>query len=108
MRKILVGTDLSTEAEVAVAHAVDRARRDGAEVVLVMVDAVPELPAGVTPGSRAAARAEVYKQLLDNRLTADRRELADLRQRWLGHGAEISELVVDGFPDDRLPAVAAE
>lgn len=108
MRKILVGTDLSTEAEVAVAHAVDRARRDGAEVVLVMVDAVPELPAGVTPGSRAAARAEVYKQLLDNRLTADRRELADLRQRWLGQGAEISELVVDGFPDDRLPAVAAE
>jgi nucleotide-binding universal stress UspA family protein len=94
MQKLLVGTDLSTEAEVAVAHAVDRARRDGAEVVLVMVDAVPEAPVGLAPGSRAAARG--YEELLKYRLAADRRGLAEQRQRWLGHGAEISELVIDG------------
>lgn len=106
MRKILVGCDLSVEAEVAVAHAVDRARHEGAEVVLVLADVVPEAPVGLARGSRLAMTA--YQELLARRLAADRRGLAELRQRWIGHGAEISELVVDGFPDERLPALAAE
>ena len=106
MRKIIVGADLSTESEVAMAHAVDRARRDGAEVVLAMIDAVPDSPVGLTPQTARAVKA--YNEILEQRLAADRRGLAEMRERWQGQGVAISQLVVDGFADDRLPAIAAE
>src|SRR5690349_20738746 len=106
MRKILVGTDLSHHSEVAVAHAIDRARREDAEVVLVMVHPFPEDPTGWTPRGRMESRARIERE--ERRLAARRRELAELRQRWLGQGADISELVVDGHADERLAAVAVE
>ena len=107
MNKIIVGADLSTESEVAMAHAVDRARRDGAEVVLAMIDAIPEAPpVGVTPQTARAVKA--YNAILEQRLAADRRGLAAMRERGQGQGVVISQLVVGGFPDDRLPAIALD
>jgi nucleotide-binding universal stress UspA family protein len=104
MRKILVGVDRSKESELAVGHAVDRARRDGAEVVLVMVDAIPsDPPIGLAP------RTEVeYRNLLAEHLRRHRTELDAVRERWSGQGATISQLVVSGLPDEVLPGLAAE
>ena len=106
MSKIIVGVDLSAPSERAVAHAVDVARRLGAEVVLVVVDLVPDL---AELGSEAV-RAEAARdpKTLAGRLHHNRAALAALRDRWLGHGVELSQLVVDGFADERLPAVAEE
>ena len=102
MSKFVIGTDLSAESERAVAHGVAAARHMGAEVVLVMVDAVSELGALAVDahGPPAARAAEVTH--------ARRDELAALRQRWIDHGPELSQLVVDGEPAERLPQVAAE
>lgn len=106
MKKIIVGIDLSTQSERALGHAIDLARHRGAEVMMVLVDAVPEMPAVVDPS--AVAIAEQYTRVLADRLAADRKEFAALRERWQGHGATLSSLVVDGHADERLTAVANE
>ena len=106
MKKIVVGIDLSDTSELALGHAVEAARRIGAEVVMVMVDVVPEMPAVIDPGTLPIARN--YHQELAARLAADHRALAALRERWNGRGAELSMLMVDGYADERLTAVAAE
>lgn len=106
MSRLVVGIDLSDGAERAVAHGVGLARRLGWDATLVLVDAVPEhvenLPASMQP------TAERYAAELTARLEGHRARLGDLRQHWVGHGVELSTLVVDGYPDERLPAVAAE
>lgn len=106
MRKIVVGVDLSSSSEHALGHAVDAARHTGAEVVMVMVDVVPDVPPVVDPSS--VLIAEAYTRTLAERLAAERTQLAELRERWQGRGAELSQLIVDGHADERLPAVAAE
>jgi nucleotide-binding universal stress UspA family protein len=106
MRKIIVGVDLSKEAEVAVAHAVDRARRTGAEVVFTMVDVIPEAPVGL--GAESGTATASYHLVMKEQLDRDRRGLGELHQRWTGQGATISQLVVSGMPDEVLPKVAAE
>jgi nucleotide-binding universal stress UspA family protein len=106
MRKILVGVDLSEQSETAVGHAVELARPGGAEVVLVLVDAIPEMVEPFPPS--ASATVQTYVHTLKDRLAADRAGLAELRQRWVGRGVEISQLVVDGYADDELVKTAAE
>ena len=106
MTKFIVGVDLSTEGERAVAHAVAAARHVGAELELVMIDAVPDLAEPIPASMRTIA--DRYRETLQERLAQHRLELAALRERWLGHGVEISQLIVDGYPDERLPAIAAE
>jgi nucleotide-binding universal stress UspA family protein len=106
MKKIIVGIDLSAQSERALGHAIDVARHHDAEVVMVLVDAVPEMPAVVDPSS--VALAAQYTRTLAERLAADRKQFAELRARWQGHGATLSSVVVDGHPDDRLTAVATE
>jgi nucleotide-binding universal stress UspA family protein len=107
MTKILVGVDLSPCSELAVATAVDRARHDDAEVVLALVEPPPDdVSAGVSPNATVAIDA--YLAAARRQLAADRAQLAALRERWAGAGARISQLVLDGRPDERLPEVAAE
>lgn len=104
MRKILVGTDLSAQAEQAVAHAMDLGRRHGVEVVLALATAVPDSPAGVDPSTAEAA--DLYLRSLNKRLADDREQLATLRQHWVGQGVTVSTTVVDGYADEVLPRVA--
>jgi len=106
MRKILVGTDLSPSSEIAVAHAMDRARRSGAEVVLAMIHVIPEAPIGLTPRTDAALAS--YRIAIGQTLADARRQLGELRERWLGQGVEVSQIVADGVPDTRLPELATE
>jgi nucleotide-binding universal stress UspA family protein len=106
MRKILVGVDLSPTSELAIATAIDLARRDGAEVILAMADAIPQIPEGLS--ERAAAAAKRQSSALAATLADDRRQLAALRERHAGQGATLSQLIVDGYPDEELPRVARE
>jgi len=106
MKKLLVGVDLSAESEHAIAHAMEIARHEGAEVVLAMIDCVPELPANVTAAARDVA--ERYTSELKRRLDADRLRLGELRERWGAGGVTVSQVIVDGFADEELPKVAHE
>jgi nucleotide-binding universal stress UspA family protein len=106
VKKIIVGMDLSPEAELAGGHAIDLARRDGAEVVLVLAQASPSLPDGSF--ANAPEWAEVYTERQRDTARRDRDRLAELHQRWSGQGAPITKLVVDGFADEQVPRIAAE
>ena len=106
MSRLVIGVDLSAESERAVAHGVAIARHLGWDATLVLVDAVPDL-AATTPASMRIV-AERYAAIATARLDRHRAELAALRDRWIHHGPELAQLVVDGYPDERLPAVATE
>lgn len=106
MTGVVVGVDLSDECERAVAHAVAVARHRGWDATLVLVDNVPDGLDAVPPAMRALA--ERYLATLHDRLHDHRAALAAVRERWIHHGVELSQLVVDGYPDERLPAVATE
>jgi nucleotide-binding universal stress UspA family protein len=108
--RIVVGVDLSPESERAVEHAIDRARRVGAEVVLVLAGQVPmaAVPAGDADAVDGAGATEAYGRLLGEQLAADRDQLGRLRDRWLGQGVELTHVVADGFPDEALPQLATE
>jgi nucleotide-binding universal stress UspA family protein len=104
--KFAVGVDLSAESEHAVAHAVAAARHVGAPLTLILVDVVPDL--AEQPPASMKVIADRYTATLEARLELHRGQLAALRERWTGHGVELSQVVVDGYPDERLPVVAHE
>lgn len=106
MKKILVGVDLSPESELALGHAIELARKTGAELVLAMVDCIPELPANLAPAARDVALS--YTQELERRLAADRVALGELRARHAGAGPGLSQLIADGFADEEVPRMATE
>lgn len=106
-RKIVVGIDLSPHSEVAIGHAIDLARAEDGELVFVLVDAVPVMPEPSIPPSAMIA-AEAYGERLAERLAVDREQLAALVRAWRGRGIAIEQRIADGFPDEQLPAVAAE
>lgn len=106
MKRIIVGVDLSSYSTIAVAHAVDWARRDGAEVVLALFEPPVEAPVGLTPWSGRALAS--YDIALREQLASERVRLGELRERWSGQGARVSTVVADGYPDDELPRLAEE
>lgn len=105
MRTIVVGIDLSQESELALEHAIDLARREDAQIVLAMVDCVPEMPSDLGTSTRELAKT--YLAELETRLAADRAALGELRERWSG-GPVLSQVIADGFADEVLPRIAAE
>jgi nucleotide-binding universal stress UspA family protein len=106
MNPILVGVDFSPESELAIGHALGLARHTGAAVTLALVTYVPEAPEGL-PSSMTATYTR-YAQTLKEQLTEERERLGRLRERFSGQGVELSQLVLDGRPEDRLPTSAAE
>jgi len=106
MSTIIVGVDLSPSSDIAIGHAIDLARAEHAELVLVLVDAIPDVPDSIPPSAVVAARA--YSQRLGARLDEDTLALDALRTKFTGRGVEISQRVVDGYPDEALPKIAAE
>jgi nucleotide-binding universal stress UspA family protein len=103
---IVVGVDFSPESECAVAHAMAAARRTGSPLTLVHVGLVPDDPIGIPTSMRPGA--EHWRSLLLDQLAEDRRKLGELRERLAGQGVEISQVVVDNFPDVGVAAAAHE
>jgi nucleotide-binding universal stress UspA family protein len=106
LHKIVVGTDFSPGADVAVRRAAEIAERHGAEIVLVHATTVPQRPD--VPESMAAT-ADALVKVLDERLASEREQLAQVRQQIATeHGVTVSQLVVDEYPDDALVDAAAQ
>jgi nucleotide-binding universal stress UspA family protein len=97
--KIVVGVDFSPESEVAAKHALNVARHTGAELVLVHVGTVLET-VGVPESMQASVRE--WEGIVREQMAEDRRRLGELRERLAGQGADVSHIVVDGFPDTGL------
>lgn len=104
--RAVVGVDLSDGSERAIAHAIALARLRGWPVTLALVDAVPEAVDALPPSMRVIA--EHYAAILSARLDEHRARLAEVRERWVHQGVDLDQLVVDGYPDERLPRIAAE
>ncbi len=105
LTRLVVGVDFSPSSEVAVARAAEIAAHQGAELVLVHAGTVVEPPE--VPASMQVAR-DAYLGVLRAQLAQDRTRLAELRERLKATGIEVSQLVVDRFPDDALVEAATE
>ncbi len=90
MKKILVGTDTTASADLAVKDAADLARANGAELLVLYVQPHNDLRAVVDPGK--AASPEAY--------------LARLPTRF--QGVETSTRVARGDPAEQICQVAAD
>ena len=106
MRTIIVGVDFSPESEIAIAHAIVMARRLGTTVTLALATDIIDSPEGLSPGLMASYAK--YGMDLKARLSEDLAKLAELREQTSGQGVEISEVVLDGLPEDQLPVLAKQ
>ena len=103
---IVVGTDFSEEAEVALRQAVDIARHTGGKLMMLHVGVVHERIADDVGPARA--QVETYEKVLAECLAQDRSKLAELRERFDGQGVAISHAVVSGFADTALVEAASD
>lgn len=105
-KTIVVGIDFSKESEIALNQALEVARHKGAKLVLLHAGAIPDEPLGV-PDSMAAT-VDAFKAELKDRLHQDREQLEKLRERRSGQGAELANMVIEGFPDTAICEAAEE
>lgn len=98
--KLVAGVDLSESSLAAVGQAMSLARHVGAPLVLMLVEAIPDVPADLPPSMRVSA-AKLHG-VLRERLAVDRTALEALRQRLVGQGVEVSHMINDGFADTAL------
>lgn len=106
MSTIVVGVDLSPECEVAISHALEVARHMGASVTLALSTFVPSGPDGLAPPMLATYTR--YAEILKERLAEEHNQLAELRARYSGRGVELSQVLLDGRPEDRIPEASKE
>jgi nucleotide-binding universal stress UspA family protein len=106
IRKIVVGTDFSPEANRALQQAMEIARHTGAELTLLHVGAVLDMVQDV-PRLAAPAMRD-YERALKAQLGDLRRQLEELRQRVSGQGVTVSHMITDGFADTGLCAAVDE
>jgi nucleotide-binding universal stress UspA family protein len=106
IKKIAVGIDFSEQSSVAAKHALNIARHTGAELVLVHVGTV--LEAGDPLPESIQTSVKEWENIVREQLAEDRKRLEELRERLEGQGAEVSHMVIDGFPDTGLVEAAKE
>jgi nucleotide-binding universal stress UspA family protein len=106
MSTIVVGVDFSPESEIAIAHAVQLARRLDVSVTLALSTYVPEPPEGLAFSMQATYAR--YAAVLKARLEEERAKLSALRERHEGQGPQISQMVIDGRPEIELPRLSKE
>jgi len=102
IRKILVGTDLTDGATMAIEAAIDLARHVGAEVVLVHATTVPDYETPFREPPSELTRA--LESIVDER----RERLQEVRERYDGGGVTLSQVVVDAVPARGITQVAEE
>jgi nucleotide-binding universal stress UspA family protein len=106
INRIVVAVDFSAESQAAVEQAMNVARKNGAELVLLHVCGVPDKPNEVPDSMRATLN--VYEDMLREQLAEVRRQLDDLGAQLSGQGVEISHVVREGFPDTAIVETARE
>jgi nucleotide-binding universal stress UspA family protein len=106
MSTIIVGVDFSPESEIAIAHAIAMARRLGTTVTLALATNVVDSPEGLSPG--LVASYAKYGMDLRARLSEDLAKLGELREQSSGQGVDLTEVVLDGLPEDQLPMLAKQ
>ncbi len=106
LSKIVVGTDFSGDADIAVKQALNIARKHGAELVLLHIGTIPERPSEIPP--QLLSVATEYHEIMKERLTEVRDKLEQLRERIDGQGARVSQMMIDGFADSGLAEAADE
>ena len=106
MKTVLAGVDFSEHSELAAKQALGIARHVGARLVLAHAGTVPDAFEGIPEAM--ASTADIYRDELNERLSADRDRLEELRQRLSGQGAEVSHVVVEGFADTAIVEAAEE
>jgi nucleotide-binding universal stress UspA family protein len=106
INRIVVAVDFSAESQSAVEQAMNVARKNGAELVLLHVCGVPDKPNDVPDAMRATLN--VYEEMLREQLSEVRRQLDELGAQLSGQGVEISHVVREGFPDSAIVETARE
>lgn len=107
--KIAVGVDFSIESERAAWQAVELARHLGGEVVLVHVaESIGLSPPGPRADLSLHAAIDTYRQAVTRSLEWARGQLAELRERMSGQGPIVSQVLVEGLPDQGLCGAAEE
>ncbi|HTE50518.1 MAG TPA: universal stress protein [Kofleriaceae bacterium] len=108
LQRILIAVDFSSESDIAVLHAVELARQDGARVILVHVSALPTdllADSSYDPIFRAQGSGAEFA-------TDHRRQAADMLQatetRCQALGVEAESVLVDDNPSDGLARIADE
>jgi len=107
IKKILVGTDFSSEAMTALDQGMNIARHTDAELVLLHACSIPQPGHPDVPDSVKGA-AERFEQMMRDTLDENRQQLEQLRETHSGQGVEVSHMVIDAFPDVGVANAARE
>lgn len=103
--KIVVGTDFSEQAELAIEHAMVVARHTGASITLLHalnLSVDPYNTAYVTP------IPDVYAAQVKEIQKAARTKLEETRERFLGQGVELSHVFVDQLAGNSIVSISKE
>ena len=98
--RIAVGIDFAPESDLAARQAIDLARRDGSEVILVHV--IPSLDLPPVRGDRPASATRAlnaYRGYLEQQRDIDDKRLVDLSERLSDSGVPVTHVLTEGFPD---------
>jgi nucleotide-binding universal stress UspA family protein len=104
IKKILVGTDFSAEADTAVEQAMNLARHCGAEIVLVHATTMPAVD---LPEQYQAIRDKPDARL-EEAYKHEHDRLGQIRERWDGQGVDISLLMINDLPAEALQEAAEQ
>jgi nucleotide-binding universal stress UspA family protein len=96
---IVVGTDFSSEAELATKHALHVARLTGADITLVHACPIPEPPSISVAGE--------WSELMQHQFTENRQKLEKLRDAMSLQGPRVTHVLVDDVADAAVLDVAA-
>lgn len=102
-RSLVVGTDFSPEAELAVRHAAHLAQITAGSLTLVHAGTVIDMPTA-TEEMRSATYTRMYEEYLGE----VREKLATARSSAELHGVAAQQRLVDGFADTAIPRAARE
>lgn len=101
MKNILVPVDLSNVTDRVVEHARRLAQVTGSRLVLLHVAAAEPEFIGFEPGPPSVREAEA------RHLAAEHRQVQDLRRRLEGAGLQVTALLVQGYPVEKILQEAA-
>jgi len=104
VQKILIATDFTEQADLALGHAMTLARHTGASLSIIHALGRSNNDADTT----AFEGTETFQKRVQELQMAARTQLEDLRERNLGQGVELSHVFVDRMPEQGIAMVAAE